>query len=174
MTSHDRHDRDRGITLTELLITITIMGIVTTVLSGAIVMFLRSQDSAPRRVDESRALQQLVNYLPADVGSAQDLRTGPPWISLCGDTGTPVLNLRWSESFPGVSTGEIVVTYRRSADGTQLVRSRCQDGSSDSVVVARRMDDVSAVIRDAASTQVVMTVAFDSNTHVITAHSRNR
>jgi prepilin-type N-terminal cleavage/methylation domain-containing protein len=121
--------RDRGLTLTEVLITITIVGIIMMVLSSATIVFLRNQGSASERIDETRGLQQLVNYLPGDVASAQMIKVhaGP---DTCGTGGTPILHLSWQEEF-GDTISRDSVTYRMfSGDGNRLTRFRCRDGST--------------------------------------------
>lgn len=117
--------RDRGLTLTELLITIALVGVIMSVLSSATIVFLRNQSSASLRIDQTRGLQQLVNYLPGDVASAQviTLGTGP---DACGTGGTPILHLKWEEEF-GTTISRSRVTYRTfSGDDTRLTRFRCQ------------------------------------------------
>ncbi len=121
--------RDRGLTLTELLITIALVGIIMGVLSSATIVFLRNQTSASLRIDQTRGLQQLVNYLPGDVASAQvsTTGTGP---DACGTGGTPILHLTWQEEF-GTTTSRDRVTYRTfPGDDTRLTRFRCQGDSN--------------------------------------------
>jgi prepilin-type N-terminal cleavage/methylation domain-containing protein len=55
--------RDRGFTLIEMLIVLTVMGTLTAVISSVIIVALRSTPSAEARVDDARGVQSLVTWL---------------------------------------------------------------------------------------------------------------
>lgn len=170
--AHRRHDR--GMTLVELLVTVTMVGLVVTVLSSAIVVFLRNQDDTTDRVDRTRGLQQLVNHFPADAASAQRIEITPPWTQPCLSLGTPVLNLVWSESFAGDALVTSSVTYLRTPDGARLVRNECAGGPVDAVTVARNVTDVRVALDAAAPGQIDLVLDFGGTEHVISGRSRNR
>lgn len=167
-------DRDRGLTLTEMLISIAIMGVVAITLSTAIATFLRTQADASDRVDRNRGLQQLVNHLPGDVASSQRIETAAPWTNPCLSIGTPVLNLLWAESFPGREPVNITVTYIRSSDGTQLTRNQCGTAATSSLVVARRLVGLRVEPPVPTDGRVDLVMEFDDGEHRLTATSRNR
>src|SRR5687767_6349045 len=62
---------DRGVTLVELTVVISIIGVMTTVLMGGIVVILRSEPVVNRGVSESHDQQQLLNYLYNDVRATE-------------------------------------------------------------------------------------------------------
>jgi prepilin-type N-terminal cleavage/methylation domain-containing protein len=171
----DRSVRDRGMTFTELLLTVAILGLVMAALSGAVVLFLRTQGDPGDRVDQTRGLQQLVNYLPADVASAQRIEFDAPWTSPCLTLGQPELNLIWSESFPGDDTETVAVTYIVAPDGTSLVRSKCRDGGgSESTTVARNVGAVTIAPGSVVPGQVDLTLEYEGEQYTISGSSRNR
>lgn len=63
---HDA-DNDGGFTLVEVIVTVVIIALVTTVLGAAIMVVLKSDASAVRIASESHDTQQGVNYFPLDV-----------------------------------------------------------------------------------------------------------
>lgn len=178
--------RDRGLTLTELLITIAIVGIIMGVLSSATVVFLRNQGSISQRIDATRGLQQLVNYLPGDVASAQVIteHAGP---NTCGAGGTPILHLSWEEEF-GDTTSRDSVTYRTFSDDTfsgdhnRLTRFRCSGDSTtptSTIDVAHMFSDLEVNSATFADGRVRITVNYPETSiapasqRTITAQSRN-
>lgn len=178
MSSNDlpgRCLRDRGVTLTELLITITIAGIVTSVLAGGIVMFLRNEASVSRRVDQTRGLQQLVNYFPADVASAQTIAVDGG-ADACGTDGTPVLHLGWTETFD-TTTRTWRVSYRSTVlEESRLTRFACEEGSSvptSTVQVASGFTSLEVNSATFADGRVLMTIQFPEARRTIVSQSRN-
>jgi prepilin-type N-terminal cleavage/methylation domain-containing protein len=82
------HRRDRGMTLPELLVAITLMGLIVTVLSSTIVVTLRQQSGTEGRVNVARAEQSVSLWMPADLASADEVFTDPA-LSPCGATTCP-------------------------------------------------------------------------------------
>jgi prepilin-type N-terminal cleavage/methylation domain-containing protein len=130
MTRHRVH-RDNGVGLTELLIAVTIVAIVSTSVVHAMVAFLRNEAATANRLDEGRDLQTLTLWLPADVASSPssnfDVNTATP--SRCSDYqggGSNVLSLTWTETFNGTSL-VVAVSYRVEVSPAtrQLVRVSC-------------------------------------------------
>lgn len=169
-----RSTRDTGMTLTELVITITVLGIVTTVLATTISAFLRNQDDATDRIDRTRGLQQLVNYLPGDVASSQRIETAAPWTNPCSSIGTPILNLVWGEYFPNTDPVTVAVTYVLSSDGGRLVRNHCGPEGRADATLARNLIDAHAQVGTTTDGQVDLVLVFDDGERTIAASSRNR
>lgn len=180
MTAAHR-DRDRGLTLTELLITITVVGIIMGVLSSATIVFLRNQTSATERIDETRGLQQLVNYLPGDVASAQVIKVhaGP---DSCGTGGSPILHLSWEEEFKDTVSRDSV-TYRTFAgDENRLTRFTCRNDSptpTSQIDVARMFSHLQVNSATFADGRVRISINYPETSNApasrrtITAQSRN-
>jgi len=105
--------RDRGMTLVELVVSITVLGLITAVLSSAIAVTLRQQDNSFGRLNVAREEQQIGLWVPADLASASTVDTSP-WLTPCGETicdgidltgGSNVMLLEWSiENADGTTT----------------------------------------------------------------------
>lgn len=139
---------DHGVTLIELLVATTILGIIMATLGGALVVGLRTSDDAAGRLAESAEAQLVARYLVPDTQSATfiDDRTSTPTLNLgCADTASDVLRL-WS---PSASTQGVAVVYGlRTVGGVkQLVRSRCAPPAAvRTTVLARGLTSASALV----------------------------
>jgi len=139
-TIHDeRNARDRGMTLIELLISISVLGTIVAVLATAVIVTVRQQPETEARLDVARWEQGLALWLPADLSSASavtDLQTDAPCASAICTFGVNALQLSWD-----VGAGATVVSYRYgpAGDGTswQLNRVECIDGSCTSRPILR-------------------------------------
>lgn len=137
--------RDGGFTLPELLVGLTIVGILSAALLGMIAVVLRNDEATGQRLAESQDVQQVVVYLPGDVQSAgpgtYDLAPGAA--SGCGvaDAATNVLAMSWTQL--GTTTR---VSYRLSNEGGRgvLVRVECSGGAGTSVKVADELEELPA------------------------------
>ncbi|TDT15190.1 prepilin-type N-terminal cleavage/methylation domain-containing protein [Ilumatobacter fluminis] len=67
--SDPRTGRDRGMTLVELLVTVTLLGLVATVISAALVVTFRTTDSTEGRLTLARSEQSFTTWMPADLAS---------------------------------------------------------------------------------------------------------
>jgi prepilin-type N-terminal cleavage/methylation domain-containing protein len=136
--------RDQGMTLLELVITLSLIGIITTVLSSAIVVTLRQQDNSLGRLNVAREEQQVGLWVPADLSSANTVDTSP-WLTPCGatvcdgidlSTGSNVLLLTWStDNGDGTATTTNVSYHFAPSDKPglfQLSRVECMstDGAT--------------------------------------------
>ena len=129
-------DVDRGFTLIEILIVLSIMGVIAGALAMTVSIVLRTAPSSEVRVDDARTIQGLVTWLPQDVDAAPpgSFNTDPaaPWP--CNGT-TPsnsfnVLTMHWTERAD--STTNFVASYRYEFNGStwHILRYTCDDTSS--------------------------------------------
>ena len=65
-SSHD----DRGMTLVELLLTVTILGIIMSSLAAAVIVMLRTEAPTRDRISESKDVTFLQAWIPTDLASA--------------------------------------------------------------------------------------------------------
>ncbi|MFD8141892.1 prepilin-type N-terminal cleavage/methylation domain-containing protein [Streptomyces sp. NPDC059708] len=114
---------ESGFTLTELLVTIVIVGVVGTLLSKAIILGLRFTAGTERRVAATGAAGTLQRYFYGDVQSADRVTTTPA----CGAAGV-IVHL----SGPGT---DVVYTYDRPT-GT-LNRLKCTSGGVVTTLLGR-------------------------------------
>lgn len=139
-----RRHSDRGLTLTELLVSVIVMAIVSTAVLGSIVAFFRIHESVTERVTESRDLQRLIDYLSADVASARIVLTDPVKMTTpCGSGDDKVLYLSWYEEFGGVEYTSRVTYWQNGGNGGELVRYQCQNSDAASrLVIAKAYDQL--------------------------------
>ena len=97
---------DGGFTLVELVVVISLVGLVTTVLAAAIIVSLRTTPQTADRLDDARATRALATWLSHDTTST------PPFLpeqaqgglnltattNFCGGEGTNLLHLVWVEN----------------------------------------------------------------------------
>ena len=137
-TAHARlrrgRPRDQGMTLPELLIVITIMGMLAAVLSAAITVTLRSSASAEGRANVARSESAIGIWLPADLAStdvndvdlpAVDLDANATPCGNCGSldlSGTNAMQLAWKTA--GVIT-RVQYQYIEVAGEWQMQRISC-------------------------------------------------
>jgi prepilin-type N-terminal cleavage/methylation domain-containing protein len=139
-------ERDRGMTLIELLVSMMVLGTIITVLAASLMVVWRQQPETQARADVARWEQALALWLPDDLSSASDVRAEP------GDTcpsvdcsfGSNALWLSWNDG-----SGETIVSYRYgpSPDGETYVLKRvhCVGGSCTSHTV---LGDLAAPLDD--------------------------
>jgi prepilin-type N-terminal cleavage/methylation domain-containing protein len=161
----NKNTRDRGFTLPEVLISVTLTAVLLTSLGAAIVVTLRSADNNLGRTNNARSEQNVGLWMPGDLASAETVNTDP-WSNPCGDAGqaacpsTLVLDgsntllLVWHGSEVDTSTNTPVptttaVSYRYVQEGDQWVLRRVQcswrepasgTASCSSVVVLDELD----------------------------------
>ena len=132
-------------TLPELLIAITMMGLLMTVLSSAVIVTLRQQDNTAGRLNVAQAEQSISMWIPGDLSSASIVDTSPD-ATPCGATvcdgidlsaGSNVLMLSWETVGPdgAVTTTNVSYHFAPSDDGQTYELSRVECVGSGSVVV---------------------------------------
>lgn len=134
MTAYRRNRRhDDGFTLVEVVIVVSLIGLVATVIAAVFVTIVRTTPANEDRTDDSRALLGLTTWLPQDVGSGTPASfLKGPHSSLCGsgvDAGSQgLLQMSWNES--GTT---LVADYRwlLGADGLgRVIRYSCRSGGA--------------------------------------------
>ena len=75
--SGSRRRRDAGMTLPELLIAVTVIGLIVTVLASSLIVTIRSRSSTEGRLNVARAEQTIGMWLPADLASADEVSDLP-------------------------------------------------------------------------------------------------
>lgn len=157
--------RDAGMTLPELLIAITVMGMLIAVVSSALIVTMRTQASTEGRLNVARAEQTVGIWLPGDLASAGVVSVEPDW-SPCGHIevdgewaatgeecppiglpdGSIALMLGWSvkDADGNVTYTNVAYHFYQELDGTfSLARVQCVSSlgswSCDHIVVLREL-----------------------------------
>jgi prepilin-type N-terminal cleavage/methylation domain-containing protein len=152
-----RKGRDAGMTLPEVLIAVTISGMIVSVMSSAIVLVLRQTDNAEGRVNNAISEQNVALWMPGDLASSDEVLLG------AGDSpcfpaepcdpaytaGSNALLLVWygTELRGGIAVDTVTrVSYRygQEADGSWVVaRIACTKVGAEPQECVRRV-----VLRD--------------------------
>lgn len=119
--------RDRGFTLPELLIVITIMGTLVAAIASAAIVALRTTPSTQERIYDARTVQGLVTWLPQDVDAAppDGFNRDPdnwPCAAPAPANSFNVLSINWTES--SNSTTNFAASYRYEGSGTSWTMAR--------------------------------------------------
>ena len=153
----DRQGRDAGFTLPEMVITVAILGIISAVLCGVVIQYLKVSGTTQARLAESTDQQFVSTYWQADVSSlgrrslAVASATVPSeqsvWVGAappggCGSSvagASPVVAFAWTEFNVGAAlpddawnTTQHEVAYVSVPNGVQYVlkRVRCKGGTA--------------------------------------------
>lgn len=128
---------DRGFTLIEVLVTVMLLGLVSTVIAAVFVTVIRVDPANEARSDDARSLLGLTNWLPLDVGStAPEAFTRGDTVTGCDPASVPasqgLLELRWSSGeYPSGTV--YVVNYRfveTSPGSGSIYRYSCVAGGT--------------------------------------------
>jgi hypothetical protein len=143
-----RNRRDAGLTLVELIIVTTLLGLITTVIAAAFVTIIRVSPATQYRVDDARSVRALQTWLVRDVAStptrqmtaAADLGTGgyifsngsTAWLTgsdVCGAGPGNILHMTWNDG---------VVRYNANyrIAGGRVVRNYCAGSSMSTLKLA--------------------------------------
>ena len=106
--------RDSGMTLPELLVSITILGIVIASITAAIVVVLRNERPTTQRLAESKDISFLQTWIPADLASALTSNTDPTYQPAAASPlpGTNVLTVTRPVDAQNPTGPTVVVSYR--------------------------------------------------------------
>lgn len=136
MYEHPSRRRDSGMTLPELLITMTLIGIIASVVVASVVVALRTHTGTDGRLNVASAEQSVAVWLPADLASATEATTDPA-ASPCGMgnricdgislDGSNALMISWPS---GGGTVYVAYIYGLSDDGETYVLTRVECGAS--------------------------------------------
>ncbi len=143
----DRGRRDAGFTLTEVIIVVVIMGIISVAIGGVFSVIVRTTPPTEARADDARSLLGLSTWLPADVnstpmtpsgsvdaeGASFDRRPGASSTCSSGNDGTNLLKLRWTEQFGGTVRYDVSYRIVERDSGWHIVRVSCTNGGTATV-----------------------------------------
>jgi prepilin-type N-terminal cleavage/methylation domain-containing protein len=113
--------RERGFTLVELLVSVTILGIIIGSITATFTVLSRTADSTQSRFTQSRGLKFANGYWVPDVASSESVNP----TARCGNAGTVLVTFKWTDIIdPSVVR---VATWSKVTSGsdTSLVRSLC-------------------------------------------------
>jgi prepilin-type N-terminal cleavage/methylation domain-containing protein len=142
-----------GVTLIELLVAMSLMGLLISALTGAIVVGFRSTSDTHTSLDQSNAEQIITTYVTKDVQAADAVVT-PPMTS-CGGA-VPKLQLTM-HSDALVTSPTVTVGYALGANGALL---RCKGAQVSTIAhdvtsfTASGADTVLTTVTTKASTEV--------------------
>lgn len=129
-------NREGGFTAVELMLSMAVLGIIITSISGAMIVFLSNGAYTTQRDDHSGGAAILATYLDRDLASAESATLSVP-AAPCGAGTTDVL-LRWDEwtasplaatPTPGPGYSAAYDLVDDGAGGFQLERWYCQGPS---------------------------------------------
>ncbi len=134
-----RDSRDDGFTLAELLIAITVLGIIAPVMAGAIVLGLKMTTSTSGQLAASHNRQQLAGFFTSDVQSAVTIadETSADTTTCMAAGQTLVGRFSWTDvDATAISTARVVTYVTATVAGEkQLIRNSCTGAALQSVVV---------------------------------------
>jgi prepilin-type N-terminal cleavage/methylation domain-containing protein len=143
---------EAGFTLVELLVAVSLMGLIMTALTSAVIVGFRSTRDTHTSLDQSNAEQIITTYVTKDIQAANAV-VAP--VTLCGGE-TPKLELT-TRSGPRVTDSLVNVRYALRTNGELL---RCKDGISSTIAhdvtdfTVSGTDTVATTVTTAASTEV--------------------
>ncbi len=122
--SAPRRERDRGLTLVELIIAVALMGLIGGAIGGALYFGIKTTNNSSTRLDQSMTEMAVTRYLTGDILSAEGPVTVKGSDSTCGSA-----PLKFSSrSDVTKATKDTVVAW--SLSGTDLIRRTCLNGTT--------------------------------------------
>lgn len=133
-----RAKTDSGMTLPEVLVSVTVTGMLVAAMATATTVILRQSDNSRGRINNSRAEQSIGTWMPTDLASAETVSTAAD-ASPCGTvcpsnvnvSGSNALMLTWTGSVEGTTeavetTTTVSYRYIQAIDlEWQLIRVEC-------------------------------------------------
>jgi prepilin-type N-terminal cleavage/methylation domain-containing protein len=111
--------RDDGFTLVELLIAISLLGIVMGALISAMILSLRTVDATRQKITDTTGAQLVTSWLVGDAQSAQKVNPS----ASCDSSSDNLLELRWTDAADNTTITDVVYTAE-TADATNMQLSR--------------------------------------------------
>ena len=128
-------------TLVELLITVTILGIIMSSLAAAVIVMLRSEAPTRDRIAESKDVTFLQAWIPTDLASAVSRNVEPTYQPAAATTlpGTNVITITRPDLSGSSATSYVTISYRYVNDGDewQLRRYEIRDPNGPSPEVTQ-------------------------------------
>lgn len=124
--SHRRRREDEGFTLVELIISISVMGLIATVIAAVVTSAFTNNPMNELRADVAHTLKGVVTWLPQDVDSTPPtgFNTDPATASGCTSSpGKNLLRMEWNEATGGV-VNRYVANYRWVTVGSTEIIQR--------------------------------------------------
>jgi prepilin-type N-terminal cleavage/methylation domain-containing protein len=121
---------DAGFTLTELLLSVAILGIIAPVMAGATVVGWQSTDATIAHLKDTGNRQLVQAWFVRDSQSAKtvDTSSAPATCLSAGDT--LVIGMRWADTVSGTTVNRATAYVRTgTAPSYQLLRRACDDSS---------------------------------------------
>lgn len=129
--------REHGFTLIEVLMVITVIGIVASAVAVSFTVIVRSTPRTELRIDDARSTRGLATWLAHDTTSAPRFlpeqsqggidvtQTATADNNDCGGAGSNIVHLQWTED--GFTERTFVANYRYVDDGNEgrVVRYTC-------------------------------------------------
>ncbi len=154
--STERGSASRGFTLPELLIVVTMMGMIATVMAGAMTVTVRQAASSEGRINVARAETAIDTWLPADLASTDVDDVSLPAVDLdpaaepCGNcgsidlSGANAMQLAWEQTLAGQPPVTIVtrVQYQYIEIDDEWVMRRIECVGADPCSVATMLRDL--------------------------------
>lgn len=163
---------EAGFTLVELLIAISIIGMIMGAISVAFIVSLRVTDETQSRLEESHAADLTSAYFVSDFQSAETLE------ATCGPAGEAILQFSWTDPGPTQGSGDDeprAVSYVvETQDGEKrLNRYFCvgADTAGEVVTLARLLSDTDPLVECFDNDGIATTLCSeDARTARITVH----
>ena len=111
-----RHSGDDGMTLIELLISVTLVTVVMGALTTAMLLVYDTTDASRNQISDTSGAQLVTSWLVSDAQSAGTISPSPG----CG--GSPLLELQWTDAKTANGVVDVQYVEQAGAAGTQLAR----------------------------------------------------